>query len=272
MSNIKGDIKVGPKNKLVNGSNGKMIWEKNYIKTGENSSTTIFFKDGSEVRLFGKSNLKIGLNKSTTNRWLRYRIHLIFGSFWGYFNRGDNPIEITGDGLRIHVSKASMRFSRYESSHNINANSGVLKVFNSVSSVKLYSGQRLYKVQKKDFLPKKVTSIPNQLNLWIEPKSPFFSNKKSLSINLFLQVVRSGTGIKIKRPGPVFLKSNYYNLVIPRPIRLNIDGKAKIILEAKLPHSNDRTFEGSVIFQTIMDQNNFDDVQDGFLKVKLGLP
>ena len=90
-------------------------------------------------------------------------------------------------------------------------------------------------------------------------------------INLLLQVVRSGTENKINRPGPIFLRSNYYNLIIPDSIRLNTEGYAKISLEVKPPHSNDRTFEGSIIFQTFMDKNNFDDVQDGSLKVKFGL-
>jgi len=271
LSRISGEVKAGPYNKLMNGFNGKMIRRKFYIKTEENSSTTIYFRDGSEIRLFGKSNLKIGLKKSDSKRWLRYRILLKDGSFWGNFTRGKNPVEVGGEGLRMLVSNASIRFSKQGNKHNISANSGIVKVINKVSSVKLISGQRLHKVQKKDFLPQKISPIPNQLKIWIEPKNPIFTNEESLMINLFLQVVRFGTKTKINRPGPIYLRTNYYNLIIPNSIRLNSEGKAKISLEVKPPHSNDRTFEGSIIFQTLMDKNSFDDVQNGSLKVKFGL-
>ena len=271
LSRIRGEVKAGPFNKLVNGFNGKMIGRKYYIKTEKNSSTTIFFRDGSEIRLFGKSNLKIGLKKSDSKRWLRYRILLKDGSFWGNFSRGKSPVEVGGEGLRILVSNASIRFTKQGNNHNISANSGIVKVINKVSSVKLISGQRLYKVQKKDFLPQKTSPIPNQLKLWIEPKNHIFTNEESLMINLFLQVVRFGTETKINRPGPIYLRSNYYNLIIPNSIRLNTEGKAKISLEVKPPHSNDRTFEGSIIFQTLMDQISYDDVQNGSLTVKFNL-
>ena len=272
LSRIKGEVLAGPKKKLLIGFNGKMLWKKFYIKTAENSSTTIFFKDGSEIRLFGRSKLKIGVKKSRSKRWVRYRILLIHGSFWGYFARGKNPIEVSGKDIRMLVSNASIRFTKEENSYNITANSGIVKVFNSISSVKLNSGQSLYKIQKKDFLPQKIVSIPNQLKVWIEPTNPSFRSEESLTINLFLQVVRYGTEININRPGPVYLRSNYYNLITPNSIRLNKEGKAKISIEVKPPHSNDRTFEGSIIFQTLMDQINYDDVKDGSLKIKFGLP
>jgi len=271
LSKIRGEIIAGPKNKLVNGFNGKMLWKRYYIKTRKNSSTTIFFKDGSEIRLFEQSNLIIGLKKSATKRWVRYRILLKEGSFWGYFARGKSPVEVSGKDFRLLASNASIRFSKQGNSHNISANSGIVKVFNNVSSVKLISGQRLYNVQKNDFLPQKTSPFPNQLKLSVEPKNLIFSSKESLMINLFIQVVRSGTETKINRPGPIYLRSNYYNLIIPNSIRLDTEGNAKISLEVLPPHSNDRTFEGSIIFQTLMDHKSFDDVKDGSLKVKFGL-
>ena len=271
LSQIKGEVKAGPFKKLINGFNGQMLWRKYKVQTGENSSTTLIFKDGSELRLFANSNLKIGLKKSYSPRWSRYRILLISGSFWGYFVRDKNPVEIVGESLSLFSSISSFRFTRRKVGHNISVSSGIVKVSNPVSSVKLISGQRLYKVQKKDFLPQKISPIPNKLKLWIEPKNPNFLSEKTIMINLFLQVVRSGTETKISRPGPVYLRTNYYNLTIPNSIKLNTEGKAKINLEVKPPHSNDRTFDGSIVFKPLMDQNNYDDVQDGSLKVKFGL-
>ena len=60
--------------------------------------------------------------------------------------------------------------------------------------------------------------------------------------------------------------------MIPDTIRLTTDGKASSIIEASLPRTDDRTFEGTVTFHAIMDQSGYDDVQDGLLKVKLTNP
>ena len=130
-----------------------MLWNNFHVKTGNNSSTTIYFKDGSEIRLFGNSDLIIGAKKPPSKRWIRYRIFLNYGSFWGYFARGNNPVEIYQKGLETHALNTSMRFSRTGKKYKISSISGYLKVFNNVSSLKLTSGQRLYQIQKNDFFP-----------------------------------------------------------------------------------------------------------------------
>lgn len=150
--------------------------------------------------------------------------------------------------------------------------SGMAKVSNKSSSVKLLAGQRLYQVSKNDFLPQKISLIPNQLKLWIEPSAPVFKGKGSLKLNLHFQIVRYGTDRPVDRPGSVYLKSNYYNLKIPDSIRLNKDGKAKTTIEVTPPRSNDRTFEGTVTLHSIMDQSGYNDVQDGLLKVRFTSP
>ena len=272
LSELKGDVKTGPPKKMTRGSEGKMLWRKHQIKTGENSSATIFFIDGSEIRLFSKTDLKIGVKKRHSSRWVRYRILLRNGSFWGFFTRGKNAVEVGGKGLNLLLSNASLRFTKQKTGSNISVTSGFVKVFNMVSSVILNSGQRLYQIQKKDFLPQKVTFIPNQLKLWLEPKNLVFSGKDSLKINLNFQVVRYGTKSKINRSGPIYLRSNYYNIISPDSIRLNVEGRGKSTIEVNPPNLNDRTFEGSVIFHAIMDQNGYDDVQSGSIKVKFRKP
>ena len=125
-------------------------------------------------------------------------------------------------------------------------------------------------IQKKDFLPKKISYIPNQLKILIEPNEPFFVEKKSLIVDLKIQVVRSGTYSKIKRPGPIFLRTNYYNAILPNSIILNKEGEVKTKIKINPPHFNDRTFGGTLIFQAIMDQYGYDDVQDGSFKSTFG--
>ena len=269
---IKGDVIAGPVRKLSNGFNSKMLLNNCHVITKNNSSTTIYFKDGSEIRLFGNSDLKIGAKRPPSKRWIRYRLILIHGSFWGYFARGNNPVEIKQKGLEMHALNTSMRFSKLDNKFSISTISGIIKVFNNVSSVRLNSGQRLYQVQKNDFLPQKISTIPNQLKIWIEPKFPKFLKDQSLFVDLFIQVVRSGTDIKIRRSGPIFLRSDYYNLIIPDSIKLNTDGDAKTKIEIKPPNIEDRTFSGSIIIEALMDQNGYDDVQNKSFKSNFATP
>ena len=268
LSRIKSKVKAGYSKKMIEGFNGQMLLRRYRVRTEKKGRATIFFNDGSEVRLFGETELTIGAKKSRNYRWVRYRLFLHTGSFWGHFVRGKNPVEIGGGGMRLQLSDASLRFSRGKTGIDITVPSGMAKVSNKSSSVKLLAGQRLYQVRKNDFLPQKISLIPNQLKLWIEPSAPIFKGKESLKLNLHFQIVRYGTDRPVDRPGSVYLKSNYYNLKIPDSIRLNKDGKAKTTIEVAPPRSNDRTFEGTVTLHSIMDQSGYNDVQDGLLKVR----
>ena len=268
LSRIKSKVKTGYSKKMTEGFNGQMLLRRYRVRTEKKGRATIFFNDGSEVRLFGETELTIGAKKSRNYRWVRYRLFLHTGSFWGHFVRGKNPVEIGGGGMRLQLSDASLRFSREKTGIDITVPSGMAKVSNKSSSVKLLAGQRLYQVRKNDFLPQKISLIPNQLKLWIEPSAPVFKGKESLKLNLHFQIVRYGTDRPVDRPGSVYLISNYYNLKMPDSIRLNSDGKAKTTIEVAPPRSNDRTFEGTVTLHSIMDQSGYNDVQDGLLKVR----
>ena len=268
LSLIKDKVKTGPSKKMTEGFNGQMLLNRYRVRTEKQGRATIFFNDGSEVRLFGETELTIGARKSRNYRWVRYRLVLHAGSFWGQFVNAKNPVEIGGGGMRLHVSDVSLRFSRGKTGIDIAVSSGMAKVFNKSSSVKLLAGQRLNQVREKDFLPQLVKRIPNQLKLWLEPSTFIFMEKESLKLTLHFQVIRFGTDRSVDRSGPVFLKSNYYNLTMPDSIRLNMDGTAEITIEVAPPRSNDRTFEGTVTFHSIMDQSGYNDVRDGSLKVR----
>ena len=269
LSQINGKVKAGSAEKMTEGVNGKMLLHRHRVRTEKKGRATIFFYDGSEVRLFGATELTIGAKKSRNSRWTRYRLVLHSGSFWGHFVRGKNPIEIGGGEIRLQLSNASLRFTKKKTGLDISVPSGMAMVYNKGSSVKLLAGQRLHQIQQNEFLPQKVSLIPNQLKLWIEPSAAGFTGKDSQKLNLHFQLVRFGTDSPVDRPGFVHLKSNYYNLMIPDSIRLNTDGKTSIIIEVAPPRIDDRSFEGSVILNAIMDQSGYDDVQDGLLKVKL---
>jgi len=177
-------------------------------------------------------------------------------------------VEIGGGGMRLHLSDGSLRYSRGKTGIDIAVSSGTAKVFNKGSSVKLIAGQLLFQVREKDFLPQIVSLIPNQLKLQIEPSAPSFKSNGPLKLDMHFQIVRYGTNRSVDRSGPIFLKSNYYNLKMPDTILLNKNGKTNISIEVAPPRPNDRTFEGTVSFHAIMDQKSFHDVRDGLIKVK----
>lgn len=270
LSQIKGKVKAGPAKKMVEGTNGLLLRYRQRVRTEKEGRATVFFKDGSEIRLFADTVLTVGARKTHNSRWARYRLILRSGSFWGHFVRGKNHVEISGGSMRLQLSNASIRFSKKKTRNDIAVTSGTVKVFNKSSFVKLQRGQRLYQIQKNDFMPQKVSMIPNELKLWIEPSEPVFTGTKPIELKLNMQVVRSGSDRKVERPGPVFLKGNYYNLDIPDSIRLNTDGNAAVRIKVDPPSQEDRTFEGSVTFHAIMDHSAFDDVRDGKVRVKLG--
>ena len=268
LSQIKGKIKVGSVKKMVEGTDGMLLSQRHIVKTEKDGKATVFIKDGSEIRLFSDSELILGAKKSHSSRWMRYRMILLSGSFWGHFVREKNPIEISCGTLRLQLSEASIRFSKKKTGTNISVLKGTVRVFNKSSFVKLVGGQRLYQIQKNDFMPQKISIIPNQLKLSLLKPEPVFHGKKIIELNLNLQIVRYGSDRTVNRPGPVHLLTNYYNLELPDSIRLNTDGNANAKIKVTPPSSADRTFGGSVTFRAIMDQKGFDDVRDGTFNVR----
>ena len=159
---------------MVEGTNGMFLSQRNRVKTEKNGKATVLVKDGSKIRLFSDSELIIGAKKRHNSRWMRYRLVLLSGSFWGHFVREKNPIEISGGTLRLQLYDASIRFSSKKTGTDISVLKGTVRVFNKISFVKLHGGQRLYQIQKNDFMPHKVSIIQNQLNLSLVPSKPVF--------------------------------------------------------------------------------------------------
>ena len=242
LSQIQGKIEAGPAKKMIEGTNGMLLRHRHRVKTEKDGKATVFIKDGSELRLFTDSELIVGAKKSRNSRWMRYRLVLLSGSFWGHFVREKNPIEISGGTLRLQLSEASIRFSKKKTGTDISVLKGTVRVFNKSSFVKLNVGQRLYQIQENDFMPQKVSIIPNQLKLSLGPSEPVFHGDKTIELSLDLQVVRYGSDRAVERSGPVHLWANYYNLELPKSIRLNTNGNAKSKIKVSPPSSEDRTF------------------------------
>ena len=199
LSQIQGKINAGTEKKMAKGTNGMFLSQRNRVKTEKNGKATVLVKDGSKIRLFSDSELIIGAKKRHNSRWMRYRLVLLSGSFWGHFVKDKNPIEIRGGTLRLQLSEASIRFSKKNTGTDISVLKGTVRVFNKSSFVKLHGGQRLYQIQKNDFMPEKISIIPNQLKLSLGPTEPVFLGEKTIQLNLNLQVVRYGSDYTVER-------------------------------------------------------------------------
>ena len=269
LSQIQGKIRAGYVKKMVAGTNGMLLSPRNRIKTEKNGKSTVFIKDGSEIRLFTDSEVILGAKKSHSSRWMRYKILLLSGSFWGNFVKEKNPVEVSDGTLRLQIYEGSIRFSKKNTGTDISVLKGTVRVFNKSSFVKLHGGQRLFQIQENDFMPRKISIIPNKLKLSLGKYAPISNRNNIIELNLNLQLVRYGSDRTVDRPGPVHLWTNYYNLELPDSIRLNTEGKAKAKIKVFPPSLEDRTFGGSVTFYAIMDQKGFDDVRDGTFKVSL---
>ena len=64
LSQIQGKIKAGPTKKMVEGANGMLLRSNHRVKTEKDGKATVFFKDGSELRLFTDSELIVGRRKA----------------------------------------------------------------------------------------------------------------------------------------------------------------------------------------------------------------
>ena len=60
LTQIQGKIKAGPAKKMVDVTNGMLLRHKHRVKTEKDGKATVFFKDGSELRLFTDSELIVG--------------------------------------------------------------------------------------------------------------------------------------------------------------------------------------------------------------------
>jgi len=63
LSRITAKVKAGYSKKMTEGFNGQMLLRRYRVRTEKKGRATIFFNDGSEVRLFGETELTIGAKK-----------------------------------------------------------------------------------------------------------------------------------------------------------------------------------------------------------------
>ena len=63
LSRLKGEVNSGPTKKMSEGFDGKILRNRYRARTEKKSGATIFFNDGSEVRLFGSTEITIGARK-----------------------------------------------------------------------------------------------------------------------------------------------------------------------------------------------------------------
>ncbi len=260
--------------KRIKGRDGLLLYATDTVKTGDNGHTTILFRDGSEVRLFENTEFVIeeAAELETQERSFNYKFLMKLGSMWGKFVRGRQKTKIQSSNATIGVKGTVLRLKDSEESATIAVAEGALAVENGTSSVILESGKRLAAFTNEDQLEDKLEDIPYRLVMAPEKFHMDFRNSNEETVRIGIQMIDIMKGSNIKKPGRVYLQSNYYNTFFPNSVALDSSGFTRIPVVIRSPNLDDDTFDGKVIIWAVMDDPTYDDVGDGSIMLTIKMP
>lgn len=260
--------------KSLTGKDGLFLYKNDTINTQSDGLGTIIFREGSQARLFQETGLAILLSNElqTAERAFRHVLLMREGSLWGHFIDGRQNTEIQTSQATLEVNGTVFRLTDDGEAASVLLAEGSLVVKNGTSSVILQAGQRLFPFNKFDNLQEKVGEIPLRL---VVVSEKYQLGGVDLQIGVFwieIQLTNLLRGNNVKRPGKVYLQSNYYNLAWPENVRLNHNGFARIPIEVQPPYVGDTQFNGQIVIRAVMDGAQFEDVGEGSVLVNMQLP
>lgn len=277
LSKVTGKVEVRlAKNKKVTiGRNGLLLYPSDQIATGSNGRVTILFRDGSEIRLFENTQFVIesGHEVPTEKRSFRYKLFMKLGSVWGNFMRGRQKTNIRTPTATIGVKGTTLRISdTKEKGANVSLTEGLITVKNDTSEIELLPGKRIKNFSKRDQLSEKVEDIPSKLFMKTENYQLDFKSTAWQTVRISIQMGNVASGKYVKRPGNVYLRSDYYNVRFPSDVKLDSEGFIRIPVKIGPPRTKDKEFDGKVIIWAVMDEADMDDVGAGNLTLKVKTP
>lgn len=268
------EVKIFKTKKSVMAREGLLLFQEDFISTGNGGKTTILFRDGSEIRLFGNSELSLqqAIEDTTKKRSFQYKFIMKLGSFWGKFIQGRQKTSIETPTTTIGVKGTALRVTDDGKTASIALTEGAATVENAVGSLDLMPGQRLKDFKREDDLKDKVEQIPFKLQMKTENYQLDLSQANEATIRVTIQMSNTVNGENVKKGGRIYLGSNYYNVEFPKNVALDNSGFARIPILIRKPHSSDREFDGKVVIWAVMDELHLDDVGEGNLQIQLSNP
>ena len=252
-------------NRTVRGRNGLLLKDGDTVITKEKSRVTVKFRDGSEVRLFPKSQFVIQATKESKGRQrsFTYRLFLKLGSIWGQFTPQRQVVSVGMPTATIGIKGTTFRATHRNGKGRVALTEGRVEVRNKRSTVNLLPGKRLPDFTATEDLTKIVQDIPLKVDIKSEKRELTFSDNQPEEVFVTLQLINIKSGGEIHRAGKVYFRSNYGRISYPPVSNLNQRGFARVPLVIAPPQPTDDKLDGNVYVWAVIDEEDADDTVEG---------
>lgn len=255
------------------GRNGLLLRTGDTVTTSENSRATIKFRNGSEIRLFPRTEFLVeAKEKKGKKRIFSFSLVMKLGSFWGNFVKRRQVASIRTPTATIGIKGTTLRVVDRDGRARVALTEGLIDVNNDREKVELQPGKRLTDFSRTESLADKIQDIPLTLDMKSEKRKLEFSGNRSEEVFISIQLVNIKSGAPIRRSGPVYLRSNYDKITYPARAVLDERGFARVALRMAPPEASDSKLNGSVYVWAVMDQEDADDTKEGRLLFSIPVP
>lgn len=260
--------------KTIRGRNGLLLRTGDTVLTARGARSTIKFRNGSEIRLFPRSEFEVRTSeRKGKNRTFRFSLFSRVGSFWGRFVKRRQVANIRTPTATIGIKGTVLRVVDRDGKARVALTEGLIDVSNGREKVELRPGKRLTDFTRSETLADKIQDIPLQLDMKSQKRKLEFRNNQTEEVFVSIQLVNIKTGRPIRRSGPVYLRSNYDKFTPPpSPPVLNERGFVRVLVQFSRPEQSDSKLNGNVFLWAVMDQEDADDVSEGRLKFTIPVP
>ena len=275
LERISGQVNVNQaeSKSMVQGRKGLLLKTGDEVITGDDGRATIKFRDGSEIRLFKKTNFQIKAKESGgQDRTFKVNLLMKVGSFWGNMVKRRQVTDIQTPTATIGIKGTTLRVVEREGNARVALTEGLVEVSNARDRIDLQPGKRMTEFTRTDALADKVQDIPYKLNLTSEKKKLGFSNNRSEEVYVSIQLINIKTGEAVRRSGPIYLRSNYDRINYPQVAQLDERGFARVALTFDPPEASDSSLNGNVYVWGVMDSEESDDTSEGRILFTIPIP
>ena len=257
----------------VQGRNGLLLRTGDTVRTDVDSHATIKFRDGSEIRLFPKTQFVVeAKEREGSGRFFKVNLIMKFGSFWGNFVKQRQVANIATPTATIGIKGTTLRVVERDAEARVALTEGLISVSNTREEVELHPGQRLPNFNRSDTLADKVQAIPFKLDLRSDQRKLEFPSNQPVEVFISIQLVDIKSGNPVRRAGPIYLRSNYDKIDYPAKATLDERGFARLSIKVHAPEAADADLNGNVYVWAVLDQEQADDTSEGRILFTVPIP
>jgi len=267
LGRIQGRVIVieGVTQREVQGRQGLLLRQGDTVRTEEGAKATIKFRDGSEVRLFPKTNFLIqGAKESRAgDRSFKFDFRMKLGALWALLVPQRQPATIGTSTATIGIKGTTLRVVERDDKARVALTEGSVEVSNERGTIELEPGKRLTDFTRSDDLATKVQDIPLKLDMKSEKQQLQFSGNQPEEVFVTVQLIDLKTRRQVPRSGPVYFRSNYDGITYPPTAELDQRGFLRVPLQIAPPGAADSELNGNIYVWAVLDQEEADDTAEG---------